>query len=82
MQNYHRGAKRRQPRPGNSSRTANGEGTGPTYVTVKLHVTAQTAYHIKEIALREGIPDGKVVDKLMRTYLASRNYERLSPIED
>ena len=41
----------------------------------RFKVTPQTAYHITEIALRENIPEGKVIDKLMRTYLASREMD-------
>lgn len=43
-------------------------------VIKKYHVSAQTAYHIMELALMENTTEGRIVDKLMRTYLASRSY--------
>lgn len=45
----------------------------PKIVKRNYHVTHQTAYHIRELALQEGIPEGKVIDKLMRSYLAEKN---------
>lgn len=35
------------------------------------HVTSQTAYHIAQLAIMEGTSEGRIIDKLMRTYLAS-----------
>ena len=45
----------------------------PKIVKRNYHVTPQTAYHIRELAFQEDIPEGKVIDKLMRSYLAERN---------
>lgn len=45
----------------------------PKIVSKRYHVTTQTAYHLMEIALQEGTTEGRVIDKLMRTYLASRS---------
>ena len=36
------------------------------------HVTSQTAYHIAELALQEKTTEGRIIDKLMRNYLAER----------
>lgn len=44
----------------------------PKVVSKRYHVTSQTAYHIMQIALQEGLTEGRVIDKIMRTYLASR----------
>ena len=46
----------------------------PKKVTKRLVITSQTAHHITELALRENISEGKVIDKLMRTYLATQKY--------
>lgn len=46
----------------------------PKTVSKRYIVTSQTAYHITELALMEGTTEGRIVDKLMRTYLASRDY--------
>lgn len=37
------------------------------------HVSSQTAYHITQLALQYGEPEGKIVDRIMKTYLASRS---------
>lgn len=34
-------------------------------------VTSQTAYHITKLALSENTTEGRIIDKIMRTYLAS-----------
>lgn len=44
----------------------------PKTVNKRYKVTSQTAYHIMEIALQEGLTEGRVIDKIIRTYLASR----------
>lgn len=44
----------------------------PSIVSKRYNVTSMTAYHIARIAAQEGITEGRVVDKIMRTYLASR----------
>jgi hypothetical protein len=38
------------------------------------HVTSQTAYHITQLALEENTSEGRIIDKLMRNYLASRGH--------
>lgn len=45
----------------------------PKIVDRRYKVTSQTAYHIMEIALQEGITEGRVIDKIIRTYLANRS---------
>lgn len=35
-------------------------------------VTPQTAYHIQELAFQENTTEGRIIDKLMRTYLCER----------
>lgn len=59
----------------NSRRRTNSKhdnGYPPKVVKRNYHVTSQTAYHITELALREGTSEGRIIDKLMRTYLASQ----------
>ena len=41
-------------------------------VRKNYHVTSQTAYHIAELALQEKTTEGRIIDKLMRNYLAER----------
>lgn len=36
------------------------------------HVTSQTAYHITKMALQENTSEGRIIDKLMRTYLCTQ----------
>lgn len=36
------------------------------------HVTAQTAYHITQLAIQENTSEGRIIDKIMRNYLAAR----------
>lgn len=52
----------------------------PKVVKKNYHVTAQTAYHITELAMMAGTSEGRVIDKLMRFYLASRETGRNKPI--
>ena len=40
------------------------------------HVTAQTAYHITQLALQENITEGKAVDHIVKSYLASRDLSK------
>lgn len=41
------------------------------------HVTSQTAYHITRMAMEQNTSEGRIIDKIIRTYLADRgNYER------
>lgn len=37
------------------------------------HVTSQTAYHIQELAFQEQTTEGRIIDKLIRTYLCERS---------
>lgn len=49
----------------------------PRIVKKNYHVTSQTAYHITDLALREGTTEGRIIDKIMRTYLATqREYNK------
>lgn len=43
-------------------------------VKKNYHVTSQTAYHITQLALEENTSEGRIIDKLMRNYLASRGH--------
>lgn len=36
------------------------------------HVTSQTAYHITKLAMENGTSEGRIIDKIMRTYLATQ----------
>ena len=47
-------------------------GFNPKIVSKRYNVTSQTAYHITELALMENTTEGRIVDKMMRTYLASQ----------
>lgn len=44
----------------------------PAIVSRKYNVTSMTAYHIAKLAAQENMTEGRVIDKIMRTYLASR----------
>ena len=46
----------------------------PKIVAKKYRVTSQTAYHITELALRENMSEGRIIDKIMRMYLATQKY--------
>ena len=43
-------------------------------VKKNYHVTSQTAYHITQLAFEENTSAGRIIDKLMRNYLASRGH--------
>lgn len=43
----------------------------PAHVKKLYIVSPQTAYHITELAMQENTTEGRIVDKIMRTYLAS-----------
>lgn len=45
----------------------------PRIIRKNYHVTAQTAYHITQMALACNTSEGRIIDKLMRNYLASQN---------
>lgn len=45
----------------------------PRIIQKNYHVTAQTAYHITQMALACNTSEGRIIDKLMRNYLASQN---------
>ena len=47
----------------------------PRNVSCRIVVTSQTNYHLNELALQEHKSIGQIVDKLMRTYLASRQLD-------
>lgn len=42
-------------------------------VKKNYHVSSQTAYHITQLALQEGVNEGRIIDKIMRIYLGSRS---------
>lgn len=42
----------------------------PKILKKSYHVTTQTAYHIAKLAAETGMSEGRVIDKIMRTYLA------------
>lgn len=44
----------------------------PKILKKNYHVTSQTAYHITQLAIAENTSEGRIIDKLMRNYLASR----------
>ena len=41
-------------------------------VSRRYDVTIQTANHVCELALQEGVPEGRIIDKIMRSYLCNR----------
>lgn len=47
----------------------------PKIVKKKYHVTSQTAYHITKLAMETGLSEGRIIDKIMRTYLATQATE-------
>lgn len=47
----------------------------PKVLSKRYNVTSQTAYHITELALREGVTEGRIIDKIMRTYLATQKIQ-------
>ena len=51
----------------------NYDNTKRKVVKKNYHVSSQTAYHITQIALQENITEGRVVDFLTKSYLASRS---------
>ncbi|MCM1295037.1 MAG: hypothetical protein NC311_05800 [Muribaculaceae bacterium] len=55
--------------------TVNGYSDKPKVVAKRYNVTSQTAYHITELALREGTTEGRIIDKIMRTYLATQRFQ-------
>ena len=44
----------------------------PKIVTKNYHVTSQTAYHITQLALESHTSEGRIIDKIMRSYLCDR----------
>ncbi|WP_300944036.1 hypothetical protein [uncultured Duncaniella sp.] len=48
----------------------------PKILKKYYHVTAQTAYHIARLAIQEGTSEGRIIDKIMRTYLAESGTNR------
>lgn len=55
--------------------TVNGYSDKPKILSKRYNVTSQTAYHITELALREGTTEGRIIDKIMRTYLATQRIQ-------
>ena len=47
-------------------------GKGIKIVKRNYHVTSQTAYHIAELAFQEQTSEGRIIDKIVRSYLADR----------
>jgi len=47
-------------------------------VKKNYHVSSQTAYHITQIALQEGITEGRAIDHIMKCYLASRDISKFN----
>lgn len=47
-------------------------------------VSPQTAYHVQELALQEDTTEGRIIDKIMRSYLCNRAtmYEKQQNISD
>ena len=44
----------------------------PKVVRKRYNVTPQTAYHIQELAFQEQTTEGRIIDKIMRSYLCDR----------
>lgn len=44
----------------------------PKIVKKNYHVTSQTAYHISKLAMENNTSEGRIIDKIVRNYLASR----------
>lgn len=44
----------------------------PKILKKNYHVTSQTAHHITQLAIAENTSEGRIIDKLMRNYLANR----------
>ena len=48
----------------------------PKIVKRNYHVTASTAYNIRRLAMETDTSEGRIIDKLIRNYLAEREFER------
>ena len=46
----------------------------PKIVKRNYHVTASTAYNIRKLAMESDTSEGRIIDKLIRTYLADREF--------
>lgn len=47
---------------------------GPKNVVKRnYHVTSQTAYHITRMAMELNTSEGRIIDKIIRNYLASQS---------
>lgn len=44
----------------------------PRIIKKNYHVTSQTAYHITQMAIACNTSEGRIIDKLMRNFLASQ----------
>jgi len=60
------------------ARRNNYDNTKRKVVKKNYHVTSQTAYHITQIALQEGITEGRAIDMIMKSYLASRDISKFN----
>lgn len=49
-------------------------------VKKNYHVSSQTAYHITQLALQENCGEGRIIDRLMTSYLASRSLKSFKNI--
>jgi len=60
------------------ARRNNYDNTKRKVVKKNYHVSSQTAYHITQIALQEGITEGRAIDMIMKSYLASRDISKFN----
>ena len=44
----------------------------PRIIRKNCHVTSQTAYHITQMAIACNTSEGRIIDKLMRNFLAAQ----------
>ena len=73
-QNHRRNTKSRNNQP----RKQRDGGYQSRNVSCRIVITSQTNYHLNELALQEHKTIGQIVDKLMRTYLASRQLDHFN----
>lgn len=48
----------------------------PKIVRRNYHVTASTAYNIRKLAMESNTSEGRIIDKLIRNYLAEREFSQ------
>lgn len=58
-------------KPKNRPRVERHDPNKPKILKKNYHVTTQTAYHITQLALQEGTSEGRILDKIVRNYLAA-----------